>query len=386
MAEEIRKEAQTVEALRARRRKKRMRRMAIFVVALALLLAYITGIFGASIAVIGDVFENVRIAFIKGEGYPVDIPVTKFKKSEAIGSNTAYLGETDLVVLSSSGAETLRIQHGYTNPAIATSNTRICVYNRGGTELQVESVTRTLFKQTFEKAILLANMSENGYLAVATKSVGYMAQVTVYNASFEDLYIVYLTDTPMLITFGDNSNQLAIASYIANGGALHTEINLYSKGEPATKIYKENSLALQMHYLNSNELLVLYDDCIIVYNINSGEELGRYVYNGSTILRTDSTKGNNIAMVFGDEKQTALNKVVVVSEEMQEVLQIPVGVAVEDVLITRDRLYILTGTQVLKYDLKGELLETIDLENYGTQLIYSKKVLVITAKEVIEIL
>lgn len=386
MKEESRREVQSVGELRARRRKKRIRRTAVFVVVLALLLAYITGIFSASIAAMGDAFESISIALMKGEGYPTNVPVSKLKKTVAVGSNSAYLGETDLVILSSSGAETLRMQHGYANPAISTSNTRICVYNRGGTELQVESMTRMLFKQTFEKPILLATMSENGYLAVATKSERFVAQVIVYNAGFEELYKVHAVHIPMLVTFGDNSNQLAIASYIAEGGALHTEIVLYNKGVEATKIYKENSLALQIHYLNSSTVRILYDNCVIVYNINSGEELGRYVYNSSTILCTDNTKGNNIAIVFGDEKQTALNKVVVVSDDMQEILQIPLGVAVEDVLITRDRLYILTGMQVLKYDLKGELLETIDLENYADQLIYSKKVLVVTSKEVIEIL
>ena len=379
-------ERQSVEKLRKKRAAKRMRRVATVVVVVALVLTYITGLFSVPAALFATALDSVSVFFSGGNGYPVATPVEDFKKAEAIGGSMAVLGIRDLVILSPSAAETLRIQHGYGNPAITANNTRICIYNRAGTQLRVESRTRSLFAQTYERPILLASMSEGGYLAVATKSERYTAQVIVYNAGFEELYTWYsAANTPMILTFSEDNKYLAIACPVARGGELGTEITILHNGEEVTKIYKEGSLALQIEYMASGQIRILYDDCVLLYNRDTGEEIERYVYGGRGILYADSTRGTALAIVFGDDNQSILNHVVVLDEKLEEILNIPVGVAVKDILITRDRIYILTGIRVLKYNLQGELLETVELESFGQGLVYSKKVLVITVKNIIEI-
>ena len=386
MSEKKQNERQSPEIMRKKRKQKRMRRIAAVVVFIALAAMYVTEFFRIPAAMLATTIDSVAVMFSGGDGYPVATPVSGFRRTEAMGASTAFLGARDLVILSPSAAEMLHIQHGYATPAITSNNTRICIYSRGGTELRVESRTRSLFKKTFEKSILTAEMSSGGYLAIATRSDRYMAQVIVYNAGFEELYTWRsASNTPSILAFLGDNKHLAIACPVLTGGELGTEIVILRSGEEVTKIHKEGSLALQIDYLGSDRVRVIYNNCTLVYNRSTGEELERYFYGGHPLLRVNSSANGETVLVFGDAYQTVLNHVVVISEHMEELVQLQVRLPVTDILLTRDRLYILSGAQVLKYNLQGELLETIQLESLGQSFVYSKKVLVITITDVLEI-
>ena len=386
MSEKRQTERQSPEIMRKKRKQKRMRRIAAAVVFIALAVMYVTEFFRIPAAMLATTIDSATVLLSGGDGYPVSVPVSNFRRAEAMGASTAFLGARDLVIFSPSAAEMLRIQHGYATPAITSNNTHICIYSRGGTELRVESRTRNLFTKTFEKPILTVTMSNGGYLAVATRSERYMAQVIVYNAGLEELYTWRsANNTPSILSFLGDNKYLAIAYPMVTDGELGTEITILRSGEEVTKIHKENSLALQIEYLGNDRIRVIYNNCTLVYNRSTGEELERYFYGGRPLLYASSAENGATALVFGDAYQSALNHVVVISEHMEELVHIQVGLPVADVLLTRDRVYILSGTQVLKYNMQGELLETIQLDSLGQSLIYSKKVLVITITDILEI-
>ena len=90
-------------------------------------------------------------------------------------------------------------------PALAVGNTRFVLYNRAGKELTVQSRTRQLYAKSFNNAIMLCEMAQNGTLAVVTESDRYAAEVMVYDASFSgDPFTWKLTSTdgtPIAIVF-----------------------------------------------------------------------------------------------------------------------------------------------------------------------------------------
>ena len=108
------------------------------------------------------------------------------------------------------------MQHGYGRPAITAGNTRVCVYNRAGKELRVESRSRTLFENKFDDAIQLCAMSPNGTLAVFTKS-----KLNVYDPMFENIY--HLPDAGPAYSSSRlpaDNRQFAAGCPYAEGGAL----------------------------------------------------------------------------------------------------------------------------------------------------------------------
>ena len=383
--ENRRSDVRALERLKAKRHRRKVIRITALVLVLAGAIAYATGFFSASLAVLGDVVDSAALMLSPGKGYPAQLSVSGFAQAKAVGSGAALLGDNDLVIWSSSAKEALRIQHGYANPVLTSGNARACVYNRAGTELRVVSRTRELFTKNFDNTILLARMSPGGALAVATKSERYMAQVTVYNTSFEPVYTWYSASYyPTAIAFASDNHRLAVVCPKGVGGQLGSVITLLDtrKDDKVAVIEAPGSLALEMKYLSGGELLVVYDNMAAVYNSETGEEKARYAYGDRTLLFASCEKGKNVALLFGDRNQVSLNRVVVLNNTMQEICAVDYRRAAEDLLLTRDRVYILGENAADIYDLKGELVETVPLTGRGDQLIYCKKVLAVTSREV----
>ncbi|MEG2436397.1 MAG: hypothetical protein RSB47_08720, partial [Ruthenibacterium sp.] len=119
-----------IERIRKRRRMRRLRVAAVCVLLVAAVLAYFAGVYGASIAMLGDVVDSISIALLRGNGFPVDYPLSGFITAQELSGGFAALGERDLVMLSASGKELRRIQHGFARPCVTAGNTRVCIYNR----------------------------------------------------------------------------------------------------------------------------------------------------------------------------------------------------------------------------------------------------------------
>ena len=165
-----RSSAARIERIRRRKRMRRIRAAAVCAVLLAAVLAYFTGIYGASLALLGDAVDSIGIALTPSPGYPVSFTLSGYQNALPLAGGFVAVGDKDLAIYSAGGNEVRRIQHGYGRPAITAGNTRVCVYNRAGKELRVESRSRTLFENKFDDAIQLCAMSPNGTLAVFTKS------------------------------------------------------------------------------------------------------------------------------------------------------------------------------------------------------------------------
>ena len=374
-----------LERLKAKRHRRKILQGAILVLALAGGIAYATGFFSASMAVLGDAVDTAYLLMSRGKGYPADLPVSGFLQSAAVGSCTAVLGDNDVVVLSSSAKESLRVQHGYASPCLTTGKARLCIYNRGSTELQVLSRTRSLFSKKFDKEILFASMSPGGVLAVATKSERYLAQVTVFNTGFQEIYTWYsASDYPSSVTFAQDNRRFAVVCPKAENGALGSVITLLDtrKSDVVCQISAPGSLAVKLKYLPGNELLVVYDNMCAVYNSETGEEKARYSYDGRSLLYANAEKGKNMALVFGNESKTSLNEAVVLSSSLQEVCNVPYGKGIYGLVLTRDRLYLMGEASVDAYNLKGEALHSQALSGRGDRLVYSKKLLAFTSKEI----
>lgn len=180
---------------------RRIRAAAVCAVLLAAVLAYFTGIYGASLALLGDAVDSIGIALTPSPGYPVSFTLSGYQNALPLAGGFVAVGDKDLAIYSAGGNEVRRIQHGYGRPAITAGNTRVCVYNqRWQGCCGWRAAAARLFENKFDDAIQLCAMSPNGTLAVFTKSKLY-----VYDPMFENIYTFQTQDLPTALAFaGDN--------------------------------------------------------------------------------------------------------------------------------------------------------------------------------------
>lgn len=122
-----RSSAARIERIRRRKRMRRIRAAAVCAVLLAAVLAYFTGIYGASLALLGDAVDSIGIALTPSPGYPVSFTLSGYQNALPLAGGFVAVGDKDLAIYSAGGNEVRRIQHGYGRPAI-TAATHVCVY------------------------------------------------------------------------------------------------------------------------------------------------------------------------------------------------------------------------------------------------------------------
>lgn len=337
-----------LEKIRRRKRLRRLRFAMAAVLLLAGLLAGFAGVYGASLTLLGDWIDAAVIALSPGR-YPVPFTLSGFREALPLSGGFAAVGQQDLVLYAAGGEELRRIQHGYARADITAGNTRVCIYNRTGRNLRVESRSRTLFEHTFDNAIQLCAMSPNGTLAVFTRSL-----LTVYDPLFEEIYSFRTQELPTAMAFCSDNRHLAAACVRAEGGALGGILYLMdTERDEYVTVTSTEGLPLQMQYLSRGKLLVVYDTFAAVYKTEDGAELFRYSYDGRTLQSAAFGGNGQTALLFGDGAQGANAQLVLLDDELAVTASTAAGARTLSVAVGRSGVYVLRYDSVLCCSAEG---------------------------------
>ena len=264
--------------------------LALSLVLLTAVVLFATGIAGSSVAALKDLTDTARIALLPGSGWPQQTGVAELEQMAPLTGSFVELGDEGCVVWSRTGKKLNSIQSGYARPALAVGNTRFVLYNRAGKELTVQSRTRQLYAKSFNNAIMLCEMAQNGTLAVVTESDRYAAEVMVYDASFSgDPFTWKLTSTdgtPIALSFATDNHRFAAATVAARDGQLRTTVRMMNtNSDTAGPFYVADtgSVILKLKWISSNRVLAVFDTYAAIINVSDGTESARYDYGGATL-------------------------------------------------------------------------------------------------------
>ena len=339
-----------LERIRGRRRRRKIRLAVGVTVILAAVLVYFTGLYGASIAMLGDVLDTVSIALKPGQSWPLQTDKPELLSAQPLSGSFLLLSREDLTLYANSGSKLRRIQHGYARPQAAAAGTRFCLYNRTGTQLRVESRTRTLYTKTFSQPILTADIASGGEVAVLTRSTRYTGELTLYNAQFEEIFHWYATEhdgTPYLMDL-DDTGRMVVGCAAPSGGKMGLNIILLNKSQrdPLATIRLEDCSGYSVSWLGGGRFAVNTDNFVGVYD-TKGEECARYSHAG-TLLSAD-TSGGTLALLYDDGQLKLLDS----SLNETGSVSVPGG---EKVVLANGSAYCLTKDSIYGFSLKGKAL------------------------------
>lgn len=371
--------------IRMRKRIARLRAAGLAAVAVTLILAAIlagvAGLYGTSLALLGDVVDSVSIALTPGAGYPIAFTLSGYRSAVPLAGGFAAVGEQDLVLYAANGNELRRIQHGYGRPDLTAGNTRVCLYNRSGKELRVESRSRTLYENKFEDAIQLCAMSPNGSLAVFTRS-----KLLVYDPMFQNIYTFRTQDLPTAMAFASDNRQLAVGCPYAEGGALGGTVYLMNTDrDEYITVRNTQGLPLKIQYLSNTEVLVIYDTFAAVYAAADGAELHRYEYGGRTLQSAAVSAGKNAVLLFGDGVHGAMTQLTVLDAALTVAGTVNLGERAQSVAADRTHAFVLTNDGVLCYGLDGAFAGTAVTEKKPLAVVAAQKTLLLTQGQASEL-
>lgn len=338
-----------------RRRRRRHLMLAALVLAGSIVLLIASGAAAAAAGMLRDVADNIVFYLDRsGAGWPADTGIAAPLRAEPLAGGFVVMDSEDVAVYSPYGGRVNSIQPGYGRPALAVGNTRYVLYNRAGSELRVESRTKTLGTLTRESGILLCAVSGNGTLAVLTQSERYAAVLEVLEPDLQHGRITYSLapedGVPVTMAFAADNRRLAAGAIAAVNGAMQSYVYCLNTDEESlgTKYAADaGSLVLRVEWLSGQRILAVFDDYAAVL-APDGSELGRYDYGGA-VLQAVSASGRQAALLLSIRGG---NTLVTLDEGMTVLASIPAGQA-NGVTATADAVYLLDTDAVTCFGYDG---------------------------------
>lgn len=368
---------------RKRSRKRFWRKVRAFSflgVFLLILFLVATGAYRFGVLAVQEMTEGIKIAASPGNGFPMDYALTGYKGAVSMGNNGfAVLGDLDMSIVSSSGKELRRIQHGFVRPGVVAGNNRVCVYSRGGKEYLIEGRSKTIKRGTTENEITLAAMSPNGWLALSTTNGRYLSEIEVFNP-VGDSVLKWSSnkDVPNAMAFYNNGSVLAVASLRSQDGALtsHIELLRMGKDKPIATIDASEGIVLQMSFVGSNRLLVIYNSGFAGLYDLSGELRAKYDYQSRPV--SSASIGNRYtAFLFGSVTQGNA-ELVVINHTMEQTADVTVPILNGAALLSADNnIYMLLGQEVAVFSSDGTLQQSNVQASRPLGLVYGGQPLLI---------
>lgn len=346
-----------IQSIRRQRNRRKWRGIVFLIAVVAAVLAWVTGLYGASLSLASDIGEGLQIALSRNGEYPARTGINGPSQLEELNGGFLALGTQDLAVFSSTGAKLRVIQHGYGRPNITTGNNRFCIYNRAGSEYRIESRTKNIAIQNADMPIILCEMSPSGSLAVVTQSERYSAELVVYSTEQLPIYRWSITDkegTPVRVAFAPDNKRLAVGNLMAENGVLCSTINLLDirRDSIISEYTASGSVLVALEWLSGSRLLALFDNMAVILDPSNGEELARYPYQNQTLQ--DYSVDNGAALLF---HATTGSRLVILDTALEPVLDTLTEAASQVTYVSSHGgiAYLLRDSTVTGVNSKGEI-------------------------------
>lgn len=350
--------------------KKRKTLRTLIIAALTAALVYITGIYGASLAYLGD-FVSGGLTYVQlGGGFPVEDDFSSVLQGENMGSGLAVLTTDDFSVYSPTGAKVFSYSHSMINPVISSSKRRSVIYEENGTTLKVANNHSILFQQELENNIIHTCISDSNRIAVTARSDSHNGEVRVYNYNMDRRFIWYCaTGFPVYSAISDSGKSLAVCTVQTCQGLLTSEIFVIDASKGVEKFsISDTDYPYKLIFIDDERLLIAYTDRVVLWDTKNNVQAAQYSFSGESLLAIENA-GPYIALAYGDYNRAAESSVVLLSLDFEEKIKMTVPESVKDLSVSRSRIYILGYENLYEYDYSAKLLSTLSTGPLSKQLV-----------------
>ena len=298
---------------------------------------------------------------VQTASFPVTLDSVEPLEIEAFGNSVALLTSDEVALLDSDGKTSFQFVHGFTNPVLKTGNERVLTYDRGGYGFRLDSRQGNLYTGRSTNTILTGAAGHGAIFALVTTESHYAGSVTVYNKSGEELLKWSSSDPIIDVDFSPDDSRLAVACVsFGTSGELIASVHIFdirketelavpsfADALPVAVNYKKDG---RIHLVCDSMLAVVEEDLKTSRTVPYLRQLQSYAFTHEDTL-----------LVSADSHEVASTITLVAPEG--ESRSLTVSSAVTDIAASEDGICILASSEVRKYSLALELLETYRVAN-----------------------
>ena len=346
-----------IEAARAKRRRAKAKKKAVaYLVMLAAVLTFMIFRRYLTVSHIGMVVKDTLSDFSSGS-YPISLTEGVPKSVEAGEKGVCLTTSSAVVVYNPKGAMVQNSAHNMASPNVASQGRYKLVFDRGNKNFALFSQTGKLYTMSAQQKILDGDVNAKGQCALATSSVRYLSQLTVYDSDGKELFS-WASPTDYVISVDFDSNFIAVAAARMEQNAVSGQLYLLNikKDSELFAVSLPGEIPLEVRQ-NGSYITLYTDKGYYCYNRN-GEQIGSFLFENSSLQKTDSDVGSRVCFALGSG--SSLNLVVVVDRKGSLLCEIDPQATVLGIHCVGSKTAVLTAEKLLVYDKEGTLIEEKD--------------------------
>lgn len=302
-----------------------------------------------------------------GNSYPVKLSGGMLLNTTSQGNHLFLVSTTNFECYNNNGKNIFSYQHGYQSPLAAVSEARTLLFDQSGKNYSIYNLNRELYSGQTDNKILCADITRNGYYAIATLSDSYSSQISVFNGKNEKIYEWYCSDYIInSAVLSPNGKTLAVSAVSAKDGSFVSKVYViqYESATPKAT-FDYNGLVLTLKRSGTKGFTCVLDNSVDFYTwrkyktsefSSENNVLISKQYKSNTLLVTGrvANKNENLISIFdasGKQKYSFVFNNIIDAIEYKG-----------------SHIYILSENNVHHYSLSGEFIAKASA-NFGTSFI-----------------
>lgn len=284
-------------------------------------------------------------------GFPIELAGSGGYSLMKFGNSFSLLTDTYLYAYDTTGAQLYALKHGYSHPEQATSEKRVLLFDKAGTNFAVYSKSSLIYQKSVDDKIVYTSVGDDGIAAVVTESDRYSNILYIYDDGGNWKYTKKFADENVMQVCSVGDGEHIIVSTISSSrGEIMTNFYKFSIKTTDSAIWKQSvssgSLPCGM-YADRDNVIAVCDNTVISVNCRNGELNGSYPYSGQ--LRHFYIDGSGAVVQYNDISANR-NVVVVFNSSAEAVALTNVTASASCVYSDQNGIYVLDGAKLKMFD------------------------------------
>lgn len=310
---------------------------------------------------IQDSFNSLGV----GHNFPYEVTEKKITNQnfKTIGRNIVFVSDIETVCLNDTAKEISKRQHSYSNPILKTNGNKILVYDAYNKGFDVGTISKCVLKKNLNDDILAGDISRNGTYAFITKSKTSLGKLEVFKNKESDPFFeyffqnFYITD----LAFNPNGKLCACVGVDADSSEIKSSVFVFDyKNQTPKKIDFDNTMILNIKYINEKNIVVIGDNIISIVDTNNGTRkdydfknkiLTSFCINDNKIIISLSLSddGDNCEMLIFDKSGNLENT-------------IKTDLKITSLSYKSNKIAALSYSKIYIYNKKGKIIKSFECE------------------------
>lgn len=313
---------------------------------------------------ISSMADGVKSYFLSlgaGEGFPYDLDSTSVRDIKIDNSNIHLLLSSKTTVLNQTAKEIMPKNHSYSRPAMKSKGSAFIVYDLDSNRFRLQNGSDINFEGEAKGRIMAAALGKSGNYAIATYSDSVQSVLTVYNKRNKEAYVwSFKSERVIDITLSDNGKFAAVATVDAYNGEVNSKVYVFNfKSDKAVSEFDyKGTTVVKIDYVKGNNIIVMGDN-IRSYIKNNSKRNDDISFGSDILYKYCITDSGRSAVVLSQYSSTSLSKLSVYSKSNKE--QFSVSFNKEMKWVDCDDKYtaVLFENEVITFNKKGKQIGSI---------------------------